>query len=333
MTDDLNTLDGRLLNNFQRGVPVIATPFAAMAATLEVSEADVITRLKALQHRGAITRFGATCRPNTAGASTLAAIAAPAWDVEETAAVINRQAGVNHSYLREDHWNLWFVVTGPDRAHIDAVLAQIHDETGLQVLNLPLVEPFNIDLGFDLGGARAGTPVQHKAAPTRALEPVERAVLQGLSTGLALEPRPFARLAEHCGLSEAAAVTCAADLLEEGFLTRFGVIVRHRALGWRANAMVVWQVSPEAASAIGPELARVPGVTLCYRRQAVPDVWPYTLYNMIHGRTREEALAVLDVVRAMPGLTNAPHRVLFSLRCFRQTGALIDTQSMGAEHV
>ena len=218
-----------------------------------------------------------------------------------------------------------FVVTGPDRAHVDRVLARIGAETGLRVLDLPLVTPFNIDLGFDLGGRRGAVPSQERPVPTRLPDPSERCLLQVLSAGLPLSPRPFSGLKARCGLGEEAAIAATKKLVDEGFITRFGVIVRHRALGWRANAMVVWQMPPERAAQVGPELARVPGVTLCYQRRAVPDAWPYTLYNMIHGRSRDEAFAVLDEARKLPGLTGIRHEVLFSIRCFRQTGALIDT--------
>ena len=325
MAVDIIDLDGRLLNDFQRNVPLTARPFAAMAEVLETTEGEVIARLRKLMNRGTITRFGATCRPNTAGSSTLAAVAAPEWDVEKTAAIINAQPGVNHSYLREHHWNIWFVVTGPNRAHLDSVLKRITNETGLRVLDLPLVEPFNIDLGFDLNGVRAGHVLPLRPSPSRELMPVERALMQVLSAGLPLAPRPFKTLAESCGVSEDEAIERTATLVEDGFVTRFGVIVRHRALGWRSNAMVVWQLPPERASTAGPSLAKVPGVTLCYRRRAVPGIWPYTLYNMIHGRSRADAETVLAEARALPELRDVPHEVLFSLRCFRQTGALIDT--------
>ena len=329
MTTTLADIDARLLNDFQRDVPIVDRPFTAIGRRLGVSGDEVIERLKALLDRGAVTRFGATCRPNTVGASTLAAVAAPDWDVDRVAEIIGAEEGVNHSYLREHDWNIWFVATGPDRGHVDRALHRIGQATGLRVLDLPLIAPFNIDLGFDLRGRRPARPVTRKPAPTRVLDAAERCLLQALSTGLPPVPRPFAGLNALCGLSEKAAIAATQRLVEDGFITRFGIIVRHRALGWRANAMVVWQMPPEDAAAIGPRLAQVPGVTLCYQRRAVPGVWPYTLYNMIHGRSREEALAVLDDVRTLPELADVPHEVLFSLRCFRQTGALIDIQAKG----
>jgi len=323
MTADLLDIDEALLNEFQRDVAVVPRPFAAIGRALNIAEDEVIDRLRALAERGAISRFGATSRPNTAGASTLAALAAPDWDVERYAQIINAQEGVNHSYLREHEWNIWFVVTGPDRRHVDRVLERIERETGLRVIDLPLVEPFNIDLGFDLRGRKAVRHVVRKAPTDRPLSDADRCLLQALSSGLPLQSRPFAGLHAICGIKEADALGRTRRLIDDGFITRFGVIVRHRALGWRSNAMVVWKLPPDAASRIGPDLAAVPGVTLCYRRRSVPDVWPYTLYCMIHGRSREEALAVLEEARALPGLEDVVHEVLFSLRCFKQTGALI----------
>ncbi|TRD23345.1 Lrp/AsnC family transcriptional regulator [Palleronia caenipelagi] len=323
-------IDTRLLNEFQRDAPVVSNPFAEIGARLGITEDDVLTRLGALRERGAVTRFGATCRPNTAGASTLAALAAPDWDVERVAEMINAYPGVNHSYLREHEWNLWFVVTGPDRAHVNKVLAEIGEETGLRVLDLRLVQAFNIDLGFDLSGAKAVAPRAPRPVPSRSPDPNERRVLQTLSTGLPLVPRPFAEVASAIGIAEAEALEITRRMVAEGFVTRFGVIVRHRALGWRANAMVVWEIPPEEVSQFGPELARLPGVTLCYQRQSVPGAWPYTLFNMIHGRSREDAMEVLDAARALPGLGAYRHEVLFSSRCFRQTGALIHAGQGGA---
>jgi len=322
MTPDLDPLDARLLNDFQRDVPVTAQPFAAIARDLGIGEAAVIDRLARLKDRGAITRFGATCRPNAAGASTLAAVAAPPAEVDRAAAIINAEPGVNHSYLRENAWNLWFVATGPDRAHVDATLARIGTRTGLRVLDLRLIRPFNIDLGFDLTGPRRSRTPQ-AARRDADLDPGDRPILQGLSEGLDLTARPFRALAARLDRPEPAVIARARTLVATGAVTRFGVIVRHRALGWRANAMVVWQVPPDRIETVGPALAALPGVTLCYQRRAIPDAWPYTLYSMVHARSRDEAQAVIARARRLDGLCDVPSATLFSLRCFKQTGALI----------
>ena len=114
------------------------------------------------------------------------------------------------------------------------------------------------------------------------------------------------------------------SLAQSGVLSRIGLIVRHRSLGWRSNAMCVFNVPPEDITEKGRALTKVPGVTLCYERRPAPDVWPYTLYCMIHGRSRSEALDVLTLARVRAELSGYDYKVLFSTRCFKQTGALIN---------
>ncbi|MDO5613745.1 MAG: AsnC family transcriptional regulator [Paracoccus sp. (in: a-proteobacteria)] len=314
--------DLRLMDEFQRDLPLVPRPFAAIAAVLGITESETIARLNALQKAGQISRVGATCRPNCAGASTLAALAIPADCIEQVAAIVSAEPGVNHSYLREDDWNLWFVATAPDAGELAASLARIKAASGLPVLSLPLVTPYNIDLGFRLNGpARAMAP--DRPADMSELRPDDRPLMHALSNGLPLVPRPFAELAARLGRDEETLITRIAALSRARLLTRVGVIVRHRRLGYRANAMVVWRLPESRIDAAGRALAATPGVTLSYRRRPVPGVWDWPLFCMIHARSRADALMVLDQARALPELAGADHKVLFSTRCFKQTGALI----------
>lgn len=329
MTVNIDALDERLLDGWQRDFPLVSRPFADIASEVGVPESTVLDRYRRLLAEGAISRIGATCRPNTAGASTLAAVAAPELRVDEVAAIINAEPGVNHSYLRENDWNIWFVATGPDRVHVDQCLARIGRRTGLQVLDLPLLKAFNVDLGFALkgGGQR---PKTRKSADESVLQSSDRDIMHILSTGLELVERPFAALADRLSRNEADIIDRIRVLAEAGLLSRVGVIVRHRALGWRSNAMVVWQVTESEIGIVGPSLMAVPGVTLCYHRRPVADVWPYTLYCMIHARSRDEAMGVFERAKVVPGLSGIEHQVLFSLRCFKQTGALITQAGVAA---
>ncbi len=326
MFDRLDPIDRRLLDEFQRDLALVPRPFAAIGAALGVAEDEVIARLGQLRARGMIARVGATVRPNTAGASTLAAMAVPEARVEAVAASVGAEPGVNHSYLREGDWNLWFVATAPDAEALDASLARIAGATGLRVLDLRLVRPFNIDLGFRLSGDGAAMPAPRPLAAA-ALDEADRPILQALATGLPLVPRPFAALADALGQDEAEVIARIAALSAAGFLTRIGVIVRHREVGWSANAMVVWSLPEERIAAAGEALARQPGVTLCYQRRTVPGVWDYALYSMIHARSRAEALAILEAAARLPALAGASHRALFSTRCFKQTGALLQADA------
>jgi DNA-binding Lrp family transcriptional regulator len=121
-----------------------------IAAQQGVSEEQVIDTLQSLERRGLISRVGPVFAPQRAGASTLAALSVPAAELEQVADCVSRFEEVNHNYEREHHYNLWFVVTAPDAAHVQRVLSRIEAETGLQVLDLPLERSFYIDLGFPL---------------------------------------------------------------------------------------------------------------------------------------------------------------------------------------
>lgn len=322
MTNRLDQIDRRLLDDFQRDFPLVPRPFAQLGQTLGLTEDEVILRLTALQSRGQISRVGGTVRPNTAGASTLAAMAVPEDRIEEVARLVNAETGVNHSYLRENAWNLWFVATAPSAEELAAQLARLEAATGLQILDLRLLRAFNIDLGFALQGPRAQM-APRPAPDMTVLQPTDRPILQALSQGLALDPRPYLRLAQSLDQTEAHVITRIKALSDAEILTRIGVIVRHRAIGWTSNAMVVWDIPDAQIEAAGHALAALPGISLCYRRVTVPGVWPYALYSMIHARSRPEALAVLEAAKALPALAGIDHSVLFSTRCFKQTGAQV----------
>lgn len=317
-------LDRRLLDDYQRDFPIVSRPFATLGVALGMDENEVLSRITAMRKSGRITRVGGTCTPNTLSASTLAAVSVPPEEVDEAAAIINAEPGVNHSYERTDAWNIWFVVTGPDSAHITACLKRIETRVGRRVLDLRMVRPFNVDLGFRMDGVTApGTPPAVRTPDLTVIEPTDHALMQELTTGLPLVPAPYAALADKLRTTEAQVLARIKVLLDAAILSRLGVIVRHRALGWRSNAMVVWDLTPDEITIAGPQLSRLPGVTLCYERVPAEGIWPYRLYSMIHAKTREDALGVLDAAKALPPLRDVDHRVLFSTRCFRQTGAMI----------
>ena len=146
----LDELERHLLNDFQRNLPISATPFADIAAQLGVGEQAVLDALERLREAGAVSRVGPVFRTHRVGASTLAAIAVPPERLEEVAELVNGYREVNHNYEREHRFNLWFVATAPDEAHLEAVLADIEQRSGLAVMSLPMLDDYHIDLGFDL---------------------------------------------------------------------------------------------------------------------------------------------------------------------------------------
>lgn len=145
-----DALEKALLDAFQDGFPLTERPYRAIAERCGVSEDAVIAAIAHMQDARAISRVGAVVRPNTAGASTLAAMAVPENRLETVAALVNGYAQVTHNYEREHTLNLWFVVTAVDRDTVETVLQDIEQATGIAVLDLTLIEDYHIDLGFPL---------------------------------------------------------------------------------------------------------------------------------------------------------------------------------------
>lgn len=316
-----------LVDHFQRGFPLVSRPFAEIAAQLASDEATVIARLAALAASGAVSRVGAVVRPHTAGASTLAALAAPPAEIEAVAAKVSAFAGVNHNYERENTYNLWFVVTGRTQADVDTTLAGIEAATGLAVLNLPLEKSYHIDLGFALFGERP--KMVDFARPAGAASPEDRQLLAAIEHGLPLVARPYAAVAAALGSTEQAVIARLDRMITAGIISRFGVVVRHRAFGYTANAMAVWDIADAEVDAIAEVFAREAGVTLCYRRPRRLPGWRFNLFTMIHGKERAGAEATIAHLAALAGSALAARDTLFSTRCFKQRGAVFSRQEQG----
>ena len=316
----LDDIDRRLVDEFQRDVAITPQPFATIGAALGVSQDEVLARLVRLIDIGAVSRFGAVVRPHAAGASTLAALACPPERLDEFADLVSGFAGVTHNYAREHDYNLWFVVTGRAQADVAATLAAIEDRTGLTVLDLPLERAYHIDLGFAMFGERA--PKTNACACTAKADAQDKRILEAIEAGAPLVAEPFAAVARQLDMTEADVTDRLAAMLASGVVTRFGVVVKHRAFGYRANAMVVWDIDDARVDEIAAQFANEPEVTLCYRRPRRLPHWRYNLFCMIHATDRAQAQATIARLRLMAGEAVREQNVLFSTRCYKQRGAL-----------
>ena len=149
----------------------------------------------------------------------------------------------------------------------------------------------------------------------------DRALLAAIENGLPLMPRPYAAIADRLGWNEADVIERLRQLTADGTVKRFGVIVRHHELGYRANAMTVFDIDDEKLAAAGATLAALPYVTLCYRRPRRLPNWSYNLFCMIHGRDENEVRAQVCDAAVTARIAERPRAVLFSRRRFKQRGA------------
>lgn len=314
----------RLLNEFQHGFPLVAEPFADMATQIGVTVQSLLAQLRTFQQQHIISRVGPVFRPNTIGVSTLAAMSVPEAGLEKVAAMISRYPQVNHNYEREHAYNLWFVLNDSDSASLEHTLACMSRQTGHPILSLPLVKAYHIDLGFDLetGTKKKQTgPCQHAHTPHTALPEDYKPLIKATQKGLPLTERPYLAIAKKLKRTEQSVIAQLATLLQEGIIKRMGVIVQHRKLGFLANGMVVFDIPDTMVDAIAYELSAEPRISLCYQRPRREPHWPYNLFCMIHGKSRQEVLEHVTDLHHRHNLSEIPQDILFSKKCFKQRGA------------
>jgi DNA-binding Lrp family transcriptional regulator len=149
----------------------------------------------------------------------------------------------------------------------------------------------------------------------------DRELIKIVQKGLPIVSRPYAEIAGKLGTTEQDVIQRLQKLINNGSIKRYGVVVRHRELGYKANGMVVWNVPDDRVAELGICIGKFSCVTLSYRRpRRLPD-WPYNLFTMVHGRNRDEVKQKVEEITESCGLQDIDHTILFSTRRFKQRGA------------
>jgi DNA-binding Lrp family transcriptional regulator len=322
-----------VIDRWQRDFPLVERPFAEVGRATGLGETSAIAMFRRLRDTGVLSRIGAVVKPNTVGTSMLAAMRVDEERLDEVSEIVGCEPLVNHSYERTHPINLWFVVAGLDWKSVRATVERIEAKTGISVLQLPLVRAYHIDLGFSLtAGPRLRTG---EAPPPASYSPIaiDRALLAAIENGLPLVERPFQQISRQLRVTEREIVNRLKFLIATGVISRFGCVVRHRSIGYTANAMAVWDIANERVDAVAALYARNPQVTLCYQRPRRPPDWTYNLFCMVHARTRSQAYAVIDDLNLVAESGLNKQAVLFSSRCFKQRGASFSDFSQGSADV
>ncbi|CQH60561.1 siroheme decarboxylase AhbA [Halobacterium hubeiense] len=329
----VDDVDARLIDEYQSGFPIRERPFEAVADDLGVTEADALERVERLYDDGVFRRFGAVLNPPVIGSSTLAAVRAPADRYDEVAEVINGYRQVNHNYRRAHAYNQWFVVTAGSREKRDEILAEIEARTGCEVLNLPMLTDYYIDLEFPVvNGDRfaresldstdvSATRISESAAGD--LSTLDADLLLAIQDGFPLSRTPYRDVADAIGAPVEDVLDATERLLADGCIKRVGCVVNHVVTGFDANCMVVWDVPDDELDERGVEVGQLPYVTLCYHRPRRPEQdWPYNLFTMIHGRESDAVDEKIDELAA--DYLPFDHERLYSEETLKQTGARYD---------
>ena len=156
-----------------------------------------------------------------------------------------------------------------------------------------------------------------------AFDEIDRAIVAATQSGLPLVAAPYEAVAAEIGISADEVMTRLQAMLKNGIIRRIRVVPNHYALGLKANGMSVWQVPEEQVNELGKRVGALDFVTHCYSRpQHLPD-WPYNLFAMVHGKSRDEVFEKVQVIADLLDDADQGHDVLFSSKILKKTGLRI----------
>ena len=304
-------LDAMLLDLVQEEIPLCKRPYAELARRLGSKESIVLDRLAAL-HDGPtapIRQLGAIFDSKALGyQSTLVAAKVPEDKLAAAAAVINRHPGVSHNYRRDHAYNLWYTLAVPpdSRIGLDRTVEILRNQSGATEMRmLPTLKMYKIGVKLNLQ-TPAAHPPRSAAIPTPrptsvAINEISRKMIRALQQDLPIIPEPFAAEAASQNVDVDELLVAAAQFREHGVMRRFSAVLRHRELGFDANAMGVWIVPPARQDAFGSAAAQFPEVSHCYLRPSYPD-FPYNIFTMIHAQDRQQAQAIVQSISDATGV-------------------------------
>ncbi len=156
-----------------------------------------------------------------------------------------------------------------------------------------------------------------------ALDDFDRALMAATQGGLPLVPRPYDAVGQQLGVSGQQVRERMAQMLETGLIRRIGAVPNHYAIGWTANGMTVWNVDDDQVDTLGAQVGALDFVTHCYRRPRALPAWPYNLFAMVHGASRDECSAKAAQIRALLGAACRGDDILYSTKILKKSGLRI----------
>ncbi|HSZ15251.1 MAG TPA: AsnC family transcriptional regulator [Solirubrobacteraceae bacterium] len=328
----LDDVDRRLLNLMQGSFPIAPRPYQRVAELGEVSQEEVMQRVRHLLDKRIIRQVTPIFDTRALGYSSMLVAAKVDPEFPHRAAqVINEHPGVSHNYLRNHEFNLWFTIaTEPDsKLGLAGTLEVLAREAGAEsVRQLPTLKLFKIRMDLEMQGdtdalssaAEVKEPIELEPQP---YDELDIAVIRALQGDMAVVEEPYAAAAAALGMTQERFLEHLAGMQERGILRRVAAILYHRRAGFSANGMGVWKVPDEQIYEIGCRMAAVRGISHCYQRPTYQD-WPYSVFTMAHGRSKEQCDAVLDSIAESTGISE--RATLYSSTEFKKIRLLYFTE-------
>jgi DNA-binding Lrp family transcriptional regulator len=322
----LDETDKRLMNLLQSSFPLDPEPYALVASEAELQLDDALARTRRLLEGRIIREITPIFDTRALGyESMLVAAKVDAESPHRPAAIVNAHPGVSHNYLRTHDFNLWFTIAVPPDSELgmEGTLRALMRETGASSMRqLPTLTLFKINMNLEMEKGTEALARAVEASPPRELEPQpydERdiAVIRALQGPMEPVERPYDVAAGELGMQTEAFLAHLRGMVERKLLRRVAAILFHRRAGFSANGMGVWRVPEEEILDTGRRMAAFRGVSHCYQRPTYED-WPYSIFTMAHGRSKEECDAILDSIATECGIGAEDRATLYSSTEFKK---------------
>jgi DNA-binding Lrp family transcriptional regulator len=316
----LEETDKRLMNLLQSSFPLDPEPFALLASEAELETEDVLARTQRLLENRIIREITPIFDTRALGyESMLVAAKVDAENPQRAARIVNAHPGVSHNYLRTHEFNLWFTIaTPPDsKLGLPGTIAALMEETGATSMReLPTLTLFKINMNLEMEKGTEALAATVEAAPPRELEaqPYDEddiTLIRALQGPMRAVERPYDQAAAELGISTEELLDRLRGMVDRKLLRRVAAILYHRRAGFSANGMGVWKVPEEEVLTTGAKMASFRGISHCCQRPTYED-WPYSVFTMAHGRSKEESDAILDSIGEECGIGPDDRATLYS---------------------
>ncbi len=302
----LDETDKRLMNLLQSSFPLDPEPFALVASQAELELAEVLARTERLLEGRIIREITPIFDTRALGyESMLVAAKVDSENPQRAAKIVNSHPGVSHNYLRTHDFNLWFTIATPPDSELGlaGTLEVLMGETGASSMRqLPTLTLFKINMNLEMEKGTEALAAAVDSSPPRELDrqpydETDIAVICALQGPMAAVERPYDEAATALGISTEALLARLQGMVERKILRRVAAILYHRRAGFSANGMGVWKVPAEQIMQTGARMAAFRGISHCYQRPTYED-WPYSVFTMAHGRSKQECDAILASIAA-----------------------------------
>jgi DNA-binding Lrp family transcriptional regulator len=316
----LDETDKRLMNLLQSSFPLDPEPFALLASEAALELDDVLVRTRRLLEGRIIREITPIFDTRALGyESMLVAAKVDGEHPQRAAGAVNAHPGVSHNYLRTHDFNLWFTIAVPPDSPMgmNGTLEALMRETGAESMRqLPTLTLFKINMNLEMEKGTDALASAVEAAPPRELErqpydETDIATIRATQGPMEAIERPYDAAAGELGISTEELLGRLGSMVERKLLRRVAAILYHRRAGFSANGMGVWKVPDGEITETGRRMASFRGISHCYQRPTYAD-WPYSVFTMAHGRSKEECDAILDSIAAECDMGEDDRATLYS---------------------